>query len=420
MGRLGRWATLVAVMAAGMLLVISPLACAPRHKPSPPSASTPIVRVRLLVARDNVAIRAALAPTVRAFSEKQALRVNLPGTSDVALTLKDNRWLIGGVPIPGGGVLTMWQADDGTVSINGRTYRGRFRFIPAGGNTFDVVNDVDIDGYVKSVVPRELLKSWGEEAYKAQAIVARTYALYEARTAGLRRQWDVYPDQRSQVYGGYQDESEKSRAAVDDTTGVVVAYGQLNHERIFKTYFSACCGGVTQSAADAFGEAYQVPLSDQNLHGLCSAANNYNWGPVEISKDELTRRLRDYGKRRGRAERDMAKVSKLEIQLVNRFNRPIRFVVTDTNGSRFSLTGEELRNAINAGTSKDEPARLLSSFCKVVCDPTSETIRFVDGHGNGHGVGLCQWCSEIRSEAGLRHEDIVLSAYPRARLVRAY
>ena len=116
----------------------------------------------------------------------------------------------------------------------------------------------------------------------------------------------------------------------------------------------------------------------------------------------------------------MAKVSKLEIQLVNRFNRPIRFVVTDTNGSRFSLTGEELRNAVNAGTSKDEPARLLSSFCKVVCDPTNETIRFVDGHGNGHGVGLCQWCSEIRSEAGLRHEDIVLSAYPRARLVRAY
>jgi peptidoglycan hydrolase-like amidase len=44
----------------------------------------------------------------------------------------------------------------------------------------------------------------------------------------------------------------------------------------------------------------------------------------------------------------------------------------------------------------------------------------VEGHGNGHGVGLCQYCSEARAEAGMRHEDIVLSAFPSAHLVRAY
>jgi len=42
------------------------------------------------------------------------------------------------------------------------------------------------------------------------------------------------------------------------------------------------------------------------------------------------------------------------------------------------------------------------------------------GHASGHGVGMCQWCSEIRAEAGMRHEDILISAYPRAKLVRAY
>ena len=234
------------------------------------------------------------------------------------------------------------------------------------------------------------------------------------------RHWDVYPDQRSQVYGGCDDETDKSRAAVDQTAGIVVAFGPSGRERIFKTYFSACCGGVTQSAADAFNEPYKVPLSDQNLHGLCSAADNYSWGPVEISKAELTRRLREFGKRRMRGEKDMAMVSSLEIQLVNRFDRPIRFAVTDANSARYSLTSEELRVAVNSGTTKEQPARLLSSFVKVICDPGSDVVRFVEGHGNGHGVGMCQWCSEIRSEAGMGHEDIVLSSYPRAKLVRAY
>ena len=55
---------------------------------------------------------------------------------------------------------------------------------------------------------------------------------------------------------------------------------------------------------------------------------------------------------------------------------------------------------------------------KVISD--SDEIRFVDGHGWGHGVGFCQWCSQRRAEEGLRHEDIVLAAFPRAKLVRAY
>jgi SpoIID/LytB domain protein len=199
----------------------------------------------------------------------------------------------------------------------------------------------------------------------------------------------------------------------------VLTFGTEGQERIFKTYFSACCGGITQSAADAFGENYTDPLSDQDVHGLCSGAPRYSWGPVEISKQDLAQRLQKYGERRGRGTREIKDVARLDIQFTNRFGRPIRFVATDVAGTRYSLSGEELRNAVNAGAAKDEP-KLYSSFFKTVNGPGSSTIRFVEGHGNGHGVGLCQYCSEARAEAGMRHEDIVLCAYPRARLVRAY
>ncbi len=165
---------------------------------------------------------------------------------------------------------------------------------------------------------------------------------------------------------------------------------------------------------------YLVPLCDQNVHGLCSASDKYNWGPVEIKKDELTRRLSAYLLRHTGHASSMTMVSKLEIQQVNRFDRPIRFVATDANGQCYVFGGEELRNAINAATSADSPAKLYSSFVKTINEPGSDVVRFVEGHGIGHGVGMCQYCSEARAEAGVRHEDIVLAAYPRAKLVRAY
>jgi stage II sporulation protein D len=414
--RIGLWAALAAVF-----FVLRPLACTRQHAPTPPQTGTPVVRVRLLVSQDSVTLRANTPPTVKTATERSPLRLNIAAGVQTTLVLTNDGWVIGGVLVPGGrSELTLTPVEDASVSINDKPYRGTYRFVPAGITSFDVINDVDVDSYLKGVLACELYKSWNEEAYRAQAIVARTYALYEARTRGVGKNWDVYPDQRSQVYGGYSEETAKSRAAADDTAGIVLAFGPAGEERIFKTYFSACCGGITQSAADAFGDHYLVPLSDQDVRGLCNASKTFNWGPVELTRTELTRRLRAYGARRKSGERDMANVARLEIQSANRFNRPIRFVVIDETGTRYSLSGEELRVAVNSGTTKEAPAKLLSSFVKVINDPGSDVIRFVEGHGNGHGVGMCQYCTEARAEAGMRHEDIVLCAFPRAKLVRAY
>src|SRR5688500_17234715 len=267
-GRIGRWATLAAAVAIGVVIASAPLSSCTRRKAppasSPPSPNTPIVRVRLLAAQDRATLRVSAVPTVKTDSEMTALRLNMAFDTDATLVLKPTGWEISGVAVPGKGELTIWPSEDASVSVNGKPYRGKFRFVPVGGaNTtvFDIVNDVDIDGYLKGVLARELLRAWNEETYRAQAVVARTYALYESRMRGRDNHWDLFPDQRSQVYGGYDDETRMSRLAADDTAGIVLAYGQAGREKIFKTYFSACCGGVTQSAADAFGESYIVPLS---------------------------------------------------------------------------------------------------------------------------------------------------------------
>jgi stage II sporulation protein D len=113
----------------------------------------------------------------------------------------------------------------------------------------------------------------------------------------------------------------------------------------------------------------------------------------------------------------MATIDNVQVQAYNPFNRPVRFLVKDVKGNQYSLTAEEFRWAVNTDA-PDASTSLYSSFVKIIND--SDRIRFVEGHGWGHGVGMCQWCAQKRAEDGLSHEDIVLSAFQRAVLVRAY
>ncbi len=379
-----------------------------------PSTNAPIVRVRVLANQEQVALVATAPPSVKPAGQAEPSRLELAGGS-AAVTLSPAGWRIGNSTFAGGELILL-PGTLGSLSMNGAAYRGQYRFVAVAPGRFDVINDVDVDSYLMSVVPRELLRDWHEEAYKAQAIVARTYALFEARTASAGRHFDLHDDTKSQVYGGLASESAKARKAVAETAGVVLAYGPEGQERIFKAYFSSCCGGVGQSAADAFGDADIVPLREKYAGALCNASPRFNWGPIVLTKDELTRRIRSWGQARNRPEKDLGTLIRIDIAAVNHYQRPVRFYLSDSRGLRYSLSGEELRWACNADANGGPI--LLSSFVKPISD--GDVIQFVEGHGWGHGVGMCQWCAEVMAERGRRHEDIVRLSYPGAVLVRAY
>jgi stage II sporulation protein D len=397
---------------------VLPLGCSSSHDDSAErSGNAPMIRVRLLQGVDQVTLSCGVPPTYQ-LAEQPATVLKSPRNAVFNLSLTKDGWAAGNALLGGAASELVVQPEhDGSVSINGTPYRGRFRFRPVAPGKFDVVNELDVDSYLCSVLPKELPPNWRDETYKAQAIVARTYAIYEKQTGGPEKYWDVFPDTRSQMYGGIPAETAKSRDAVAKTTGIVVAHVQPDGQpKIFKAYFSACCGGISQSVTDAFGEPWIEPLSDQNIGSTCRASPRFTWGPVEVKKDELTRRFKEFGKRRNSPEQGMATVDSIEVQQYNRFHRPVRFAITDVKQNRYSLTAEEFRWAVN--TAAPENSTLYSSFVKIIND--SDRIRFVEGHGWGHGVGMCQWCAQKRAEDGLTHEDIVLAAYPRAMLVRAY
>jgi stage II sporulation protein D len=110
----------------------------------------------------------------------------------------------------------------------------------ATGSGLNAVNAVGLEDYVRGIVAKESPASWPPEALRAQAVVARSYALSTSKHgAGF----DHYDDTRSQVYGGVAAETVKTNQAVADTTLQVVLY----QGKVAQTYFFSTSGGATEN-----------------------------------------------------------------------------------------------------------------------------------------------------------------------------
>ncbi|MDQ2953212.1 MAG: SpoIID/LytB domain-containing protein, partial [Chloroflexota bacterium] len=143
---------------------------------------------------------------------------------------------VAAVPLDGTLPLRFVQKDqtDGRIGF----YRGNLRFSNL-GNTLRVINAVSYDDYTRGVISFEMPKEWHQEALKAQAYAARSYAYASYR--GTARDYDVSDDQADQCYGGVSAEGPRTDLAVQLTAGRLVFFNGA----IVKTYFSSSSGGYT-------------------------------------------------------------------------------------------------------------------------------------------------------------------------------
>lgn len=131
-----------------------------------------------------------------------------------------------------------------------RYYRGNFIFVQRGWN-FNIVNRVELESYLASVLPSEMPPKFPAEALKAQAICARSEAIYKKTVIKrhAKHGYDLCDDQHCQMYRGVSWENPSSTAAVAATAGQVITY----REKICDAIYSDNCGGHTQSSADISG-----------------------------------------------------------------------------------------------------------------------------------------------------------------------
>jgi stage II sporulation protein D len=139
-----------------------------------------------------------------------------------------------------------------TVAGKGR-YRGRIDLYPNAQGRLTVMNTVELETYLRGVVPREM-GAWeypALEALKAQAVAARTYAVAN-RGKREREGFDLVDTVADQVYGGRDGEQSLTDRAIEETKGLVASYGG----RPIQALFMASSGGHTIDNTYVFGGGY--------------------------------------------------------------------------------------------------------------------------------------------------------------------
>lgn len=248
-----------------------------------------------------------------------------------------------------------------TVTIGGQVYRGGVSLRAVGGSV-QAINVVDLEDYVRSVVAGEMPSSWAPEALRAQAVIARTYAVLHLNPAGA---FDLCADERCQVYGGVRREAPGTDAATLATRAQVVSYGG----RAAKTYFSSDSGGFTASSQEVWGEALPYLLAQPDP---ASRSPRSQW-TLSLPYAKVQEVAASYRVRLG-ALRSVA------VTRASPSGRPQEISFVGAGGTA-RLAGAEAGGFVRA----------LGAYSTRVTLASDGRQLTLQGAGNGHGVGLSQY-----------------------------
>jgi stage II sporulation protein D len=283
------------------------------------------------------------------------------------------------------------------VTVDGQSYRGSVVIERSEEGALSVINVVDVEQYLYSVVGSEVASSTPSSALQAQAVVARTYAVAHLG-AHEDLGFDLHAGDQDQAYNGMSAESESVVNAVDATRGVVMLY--RNH--LAQAYYSACDGGFT---SDGHGLADPQPYLQAVRDPYCPMSPYLQWSaaiPASTFVEALNERgivspplsvgdLRDV--RPGSADE----------------SGRLQTVVLVTRRGTVDIEGTTFRSAAGNRLVKSTRIGSLSLAGGVI---------HAYGAGYGHGVGMCQLGARGMAEAGLGVYAILDFYYPGALLTQ--
>ena len=329
------------------------------------------------------------------------------------------RAVVGGVSTPVGAVLTVRPVDTlGFVRLNGRDYRGTL-LVSSTPTGILAVNLVSLEAYVAGVVNAEMGRRppGDSEAVHAQAVISRTVAVRALGRYRVRG-YDVVSTVSDQAYGGVTTETPSGWAAVQATHGEVLTFGGA----VIEAFFHSTCGGRTESVDQVFSGAaqpYLQSVSDRAASGVvyCSISPRFRWRE-EWTAAQLTKVVRDNAKLVGVRPEDIGVPAEFQVGSRSPSGRAAELVLI-AGGRAVPIVGQQtirqvLRLAdggwLRSTQFSIQAARGGGRIVKVV----------VDGGGNGHGVGMCQWGAVGRARAGATYQSILSAYFPGTELRRLY
>lgn len=281
------------------------------------------------------------------------------------------------------GYLVAPKNPEGLVGVNGKLYRGQLLLSPnrASRDKLNVINLVDLEDYLLSVLPSEMPSRWHPEALKAQAIAARSYAM-----ANLGKHaadgYDVKSNTEDQVYLGVGQETDTGNLAVAQTQGIVLK----QFGKVITAYFHSGGGGHTEAPESVWGgsKSYLQAVPDFD-----DASPMFSWSQsAGIGALEETLRKNNV---------DVGDLLNIEILSRSDAMRVQKLMVVGSKAARV-VSGEQLRRFLT----------LPSTKFNIGMDADKYVFA---GRGYGHGLGLSQWGAKALAENGYNAPQILKYYY---------
>ncbi|MGC8579982.1 MAG: SpoIID/LytB domain-containing protein [bacterium] len=282
----------------------------------------------------------------------------------------------------------------GTIKINNNLFRGHLEIANIDNEHLIVINEVNLEAYVAGLINAEMPHNWPIEALKTQAVVARTYALWQ-KERHLNQYYDMDANFMDQVYLGADSEDTRGWEAVNATRGQIITY---DGKPILAMYHSIC-GGETENSEDAIG--YKYPYLRAVKCNFCKIAPNFYWH-YTIGFKSLTYKLIARGY-------NLSEVYGFQILKRSKTQR-VMIARIITNRGYLDLDGVTLRSIIGYD-------RLRSTLFWFHIN--NDEIIF-NGRGFGHGVGMCQWGAYGMAKKGYNYKQIIHHYYTNVHIERIY
>lgn len=282
-------------------------------------------------------------------------------------------------------------ASGSNIWVDNRAFRGDIDIIRKPNGKLAVINYIALDDYLYGVLYHEVSHRWPMAALKAQAIAARTFAIYQARQNKLQP-YDLRNDIYSQVYGGRTSEKWSTTRAVNLTRGKALKY----NGDIFPSYYHATCAGHTENASNLWN------INTPPLKGVpcdfCKGSPHYRW-TKRVSLLTLEKKLNAGGYK-------VDGINSFKVLSRDDSGRVDKIEIDDGAGGSVIITGKDFRQMI--GPNDIRSAKFEASIV--------DTNLALEGFGWGHGVGMCQWGAYGMARQGRSAEEILKYYYPGAEI----
>lgn len=278
------------------------------------------------------------------------------------------------------------REDTGCLLFDKNRYKGSFELVPDGKDLL-LINSLDIDDYLLSVIFSEGWPGWPLEVNKALVIASRTYVVDKILQANKQKKpYHIVNSIQHQTYKGHHAYM-KLKQAVDATRNIFLAY----QGKPIVAMFDSCCGGVVPANIAGYDFKKSPYLARSKSCTYCKKQWIYAW-KKELSKIELTELLRqEYPEISEIIDMKVAKIDPAGL---------VQQVYVTTKQQNFYISGKKLYSLFP----------FVKSFCYTI--KRKGKIFIFNGKGYGHHMGLCQWGALGMVQDGWNYRSILQFYYP--------